>query len=276
MERIVDDSESRRRAEEIYSRRNGINVTSNRKKYFSIYKFLFQLMVLINLAIVLIFYNNRNFIFSSDFLKQVNDFYNINIIEKINNFFEAENIEKQDSVNNDKNEVKDENNIQNQNSNNQTEEKNSEVQNTNIEQGNAKEKSEIEKINESYSFIKPINGTITSFFGDRESSNSNISGFHTGIDISAVAGTKILSSICGNVILESNEGNYGKHLKIQNNEIITLYAHCKTIYVKQGDYVMQGQEIAEVGSTGNSTGPHLHFEIRHNDEYLNPCEILSF
>jgi len=57
---------------------------------------------------------------------------------------------------------------------------------------------------------------------------------------------------------------------------MTLYAHCKTIYVKQGDKVVQGQEIGETGSTGNVTGPHLHFEIRRNNEYVNPDLILDF
>lgn len=57
---------------------------------------------------------------------------------------------------------------------------------------------------------------------------------------------------------------------------MTVYAHCKTIYVKEGDTVLQGQEIGEVGSTGNSTGPHLHFEIRKENRYINPDLILEF
>lgn len=57
---------------------------------------------------------------------------------------------------------------------------------------------------------------------------------------------------------------------------MTLYAHCKTIYVSQGDKITQGQEIGETGSTGNVTGPHLHFEIRRNNEYINPDLILDF
>lgn len=254
MERLVDDYESRRRAEEIYSRRNGINVNSNSKKYFSIYKFLFQLLVLINLAIVFIAYKNKDYIFSFDFLNNMNDFYNINIGDKINNFFQEENNEENNKKDDEKNDLTEENNVEN----------------------SENEISEVEKIKESYSFIKPLEGTITSFFGNRESSNPNISGFHTGIDISAIKGTKILSSISGNVIQVSKEGNYGNHLRIQNNEIITLYAHCDSILVNEGDTIVQGQEIAEVGSTGNSTGPHLHFEIRYNDEYLDPCEYINF
>ena len=57
---------------------------------------------------------------------------------------------------------------------------------------------------------------------------------------------------------------------------MTVYAHCKTIYVKKGDVINQGQEIGEVGSTGNSTGAHLHFEIRKEDRYVDPDLILDF
>lgn len=57
---------------------------------------------------------------------------------------------------------------------------------------------------------------------------------------------------------------------------MTLYAHCKTIYVKEGDKIKQGQKIGEVGATGNVTGPHLHFEIRRNDRYVDPDLILDF
>ena len=65
-------------------------------------------------------------------------------------------------------------------------------------------------------------------------------------------------------------------MRIQNGDIITLYAHCNKIYVKEGDKVNQGQEIAEVGATGNVTGPHLHFEIRRGGEFVDPSEVLDF
>lgn len=57
---------------------------------------------------------------------------------------------------------------------------------------------------------------------------------------------------------------------------MTLYAHCKTIYVKEGDTIKQGQAIAEVGSTGNVTGPHLHFEVRKDNRYVDPDLLLTF
>ena len=68
----------------------------------------------------------------------------------------------------------------------------------------------------------------------------------------------------------------GNHVKITNKDVLTLYAHCNTIYVKEGDNVTQGQIIGQTGSTGNVTGPHLHFEIRRNNEYVDPEQVLEF
>lgn len=68
----------------------------------------------------------------------------------------------------------------------------------------------------------------------------------------------------------------GKHLEITNGEISTLYAHCSEILVKEGDKIKQGDEIAKVGDTGNSTGPHLHFEIMRQERVIDPETILGF
>ena len=124
-------------------------------------------------------------------------------------------------------------------------------------------------------WIKPIEGTITSKFGQREPTTSTVPKNHTGTDIGANIGTKIKASTSGEVVLASEEGDYGKHLKIQIGEVSIIYAHCNALYVKQGDHIEQGQEIAEVGSTGNSTGPHLHFEIRISERTIDPEKILS-
>ena len=78
----------------------------------------------------------------------------------------------------------------------------------------------------------------------------------------------------GTVTLSSSEGDYGKHIKVENGEITTLYAHCSKLLVQEGDVVTQGQKIAEVGETGKATGPHLHFEIRRENRFINPEEIL--
>lgn len=126
------------------------------------------------------------------------------------------------------------------------------------------------------SFIKPVNGTISSMFGPRNPTTASVPKNHTGTDIAAVTGTKIVSSTDGTVIYTSSQGDFGNHLKIQINDVIILYAHCNKIYVKEGDIVKQGQEIAEVGSTGNTTGPHLHFEVIYQDRRVNPQLLVEF
>jgi len=137
-------------------------------------------------------------------------------------------------------------------------------------------KKDAEDIKAKISFIKPLSGTITSVFGWRNPKLSTVSKYHTGIDIAANEGTDIISATSGEVILASSEGAYGNHLKIKIEDIIIIYAHCSSLLVKEGDEISQGQVIAKVGSTGNSTGPHLHFEIRKEDRYVNPDLILDF
>lgn len=68
----------------------------------------------------------------------------------------------------------------------------------------------------------------------------------------------------------------GKHVKIRCNNVTTVYAHCSKILVKEGQIVAEGQEIAKVGSTGNSTGNHLHFEIRVDDRLVDPGRVIDF
>lgn len=158
---------------------------------------------------------------------------------------------------------------------------NSEEVNENIEKENNEviELSQMEQdanfVKENISIIKPINGTISSRYGLRNPTTVTVPKNHTGIDLAETTGTKIVSATDGTVILSSSKGDYGKHLKIQINDIIIVYAHCKKLYVKEGDKVSQGQEIAEVGATGNVTGPHLHFEVRFQNRYVNPQMILE-
>lgn len=137
-------------------------------------------------------------------------------------------------------------------------------------------KKDAEEIKSKISFIKPLEGRITSVFGWRNSTVSIVSKYHTGIDIAANQGTDIISATNGKVILASSEGAYGNHLKIQIEDVIIIYAHCLSLKVQEGAEVSQGQVIAKVGSTGNSTGPHLHFEIRKENRYINPDLILDF
>ncbi|MBR0427697.1 MAG: peptidoglycan DD-metalloendopeptidase family protein [Clostridia bacterium] len=134
---------------------------------------------------------------------------------------------------------------------------------------------EAKEIKKNISFIAPIKGRISSSFGWRNPTTSTVPKYHTGVDIAAVEGTKIKSATDGKVIMASSAGDYGNHYQIQIQDVILVYAHCKKLYLKEGDIVKQGQEIAEVGSTGNSTGPHLHFEVRRNGKKIDPQLILD-
>ncbi len=137
------------------------------------------------------------------------------------------------------------------------------------------EEKQILEIKNTTTFIKPVQGKISSKFGLRNPTTITVPKNHTGTDIAANLGTKIISSTDGEIVLASSEGDYGKHLKVQIKDVSIIYAHCNKLYVKQGDKVKQGQEIAEVGSTGNATGPHLHFEIRLKEKTVDPEKILK-
>ena len=134
---------------------------------------------------------------------------------------------------------------------------------------------DVEYIKENYHFTVPVEGTVTSRYGTREATEV-VSANHAGIDIGANEGTAIYAAMDGIVTVSSEEGEYGKHIDITNGDILTRYAHCSKLLVKEGDKVKQGDKIAEVGSTGNSTGPHLHFEIRRENRSINPEAILDF
>ena len=98
---------------------------------------------------------------------------------------------------------------------------------------------------------------------------------HTGIDIGAKAGTNVLAANNGTVIKAGWNNSYGNVVMVDHGGgIVTLYAHNSKLLVKTGDVVAKGQTIALVGSTGNSTGPHIHFEVRVNGEYKNPRDWL--
>lgn len=112
---------------------------------------------------------------------------------------------------------------------------------------------------------------LSSKYGKRIHPITHKNSFHKGIDIPAPKGTPILAAAGGIVKTGSNSKGYGNWVKIDHgNQKETLYAHASRVLVEDGQWVRPGQMIALVGSTGNSTGPHLHFEVRENKKATNP------
>ncbi len=128
------------------------------------------------------------------------------------------------------------------------------------------------KISLGISLARPVSGIISSRFGARSSIRSSA---HTGLDIATSTGTPVLAAASGTVTFSGRKGSYGNLLVItHSNGVQTYYGHCSKLYVSAGTTVTQGQTVAAVGSTGNSTGPHLHFEIRVNGVAYNPQNYL--
>jgi murein DD-endopeptidase MepM/ murein hydrolase activator NlpD len=113
-------------------------------------------------------------------------------------------------------------------------------------------------------------GVITSSYGWRSS------GYHHGLDIAAEAGTAIKACASGEVVFTGYKSVYGRTVIIQHRDgKQSLYAHTQKVYVKTGEEVVKGQTIATVGTTGRTTGPHLHLEIKQNGKTLNPAQYLK-
>ena len=314
MERTLSIDEKIKKAEEIYQRKNQkkygtyqarMNVT-NIKKDYKLFKKMITQIVICSL-IYLFFYSikNSNYIFSKDFLSKTKDVlsYDINVVETYKNISnwinKMDNEKKENDETNqiveetqeykDVEKVEDEANLVEEK---QTEENN---QMTLIDNISSKKEEEIQTlsiaedsssisetltdadiIKLNYSIIKPLIGTITSRFGNRNPTTPTVPKYHTGIDIAANTGTVFIAAMSGTVVQVSSEGDYGNHIKIMQDDVATLYAHCSKIYVNEGDIIEQGEEIGEVGSTGNATGPHLHFEIRKSERFVNPDDIIEF
>lgn len=119
--------------------------------------------------------------------------------------------------------------------------------------------------------VQPIQGGISSGFGYRIHPLSQELRFHYGTDIAADYGESICSFADGTVTESGWDDGYGNYLIVSHAEgYTTLYGHCSSILTQPGQSVSAGQELARVGSSGVSTGPHLHFELRQNGTYLNP------
>lgn len=295
---------------------SGVRVSSNsvnrvEKKKISLFKkMLMQLAICAVIYIIFYLIKNTNYIFSDDVINKTKEFlsYDINfsnvqksitsfVNSSMNNFQflgtegEDNNVNENNSqinetINNTQtneiaNEIEEGTNIiggiGGAGTNEVVEEDTTIKEEKSNEEETKKSQSEldVEYLKENYSFIKPVTGVVTSNYGKREETEV-VSANHQGIDIGANEGTGIYASMEGTVTVASSEGEYGKHIDITNGDVLTRYAHCSKLLVKEGQKVKQGDKIAEVGSTGNSTGPHLHFEIRRDDRTINPALIIDF
>ena len=309
MERTMSVEDKIKRAEEIYAKRQegiqrktatvSLNNDDNKKDIKLLKKMVIQIILSLLIYGIIYIIQNNNYIFSEEFLKKADEIlsYDMNfsqMYQDIKSNIEKETLNIKNNLQKNDNQqgiTNLENNAQNEteqgaigganeqeasttdaNSNQNNIEENNSQENT---QELSQEEKDINNIKATTTFIKPIEGTISSKYGQREPTTATVPKNHTGVDIAANMGTKIKSATSGEVVIASEEGDYGKHLKIQIGDVSIIYAHCNSLYVKQGDQISQGQEIAEVGTTGNSTGPHLHFEIRISERTIDPQKILE-
>ncbi len=129
---------------------------------------------------------------------------------------------------------------------------------------------------ETYSFIAPVSGVLSSPFGERIHPVEGGEKFHKGIDIKADNGDPIKAASDGEVIEADKEATYGNFIEIRHkDDLITVYAHCSVLIAKKGQKVKKGDIIARVGSTGESTGPHLHFEVHKNGTPVDPLKYVK-
>ncbi len=121
-----------------------------------------------------------------------------------------------------------------------------------------------------------LGGRVGSAFGFRIDPITGRSALHTGLDFPADVGVPILAAAGGVVVVQETHPAYGNMVEIDHgNDLITRYAHASNVFVKTGDIVKRGQKIAEVGSTGRSTGPHLHFEVWVSGVPQDPSRFLA-
>lgn len=126
------------------------------------------------------------------------------------------------------------------------------------------------------SFTMPVNGTVSSPFGCRSDPFTGKSAFHHGLDIAANEGTEISAALDGKVIIAaSGNSDYGNYIVLDHGGFKTLYGHCNKFVVNVGQQVSAGETIALCGSTGRSTGPHLHFEVRVGSTRIDPRIFLK-
>lgn len=266
--------------------------TKTKPDYYLFKKMILQILICLFIYFIFYLVKNSNYIFSENVIEKTKEFlsYDINlqaVYEQVGNYYNEhikgllEGKEKQEEEKNAQGSQEQLNEQGNgeEKTNIQGEEKKEETNNTEVEGGigggeegsnlleneilqtsadeeQSKPLSQMEidanDIKANYSFILPLKGTTTSRFGPREATEI-VSANHAGIDIGVNEGTVFTAAMEGKVTYVSSQGGYGNHVYIEKDDVLTLYAHCKTIYVKEGDTIVQGQQIGEVGQTGNAT-----------------------
>ena len=123
--------------------------------------------------------------------------------------------------------------------------------------------------------VAPVRGLLNSGFGARRDPFTGEGAFHAGLDISTLRHEPVLATASGVVVKSGWRGDYGKAVEIDHGTgYRTVYGHLATIFVRDGQKVQRGEKVGLVGSTGRSTGPHLHYEVRQGDRILNPLEYI--
>ena len=309
MERTLSQEERIRRAEEIYYRRklnnSDVRMPSSQvrdkteKRQFSLYrKMAIQILLCVLIYLVFSLIKEANYLFSENVISKTKEFLsqdiNFEVISsRVNEFWQNNKDKFSIFTNNEEQNVNNEHNTNveniNQNTENNTsqnEQANNETtgiggasstENNQVDENTKKSQMEIdaEYIKKNFELQLPVKAKVTSAYGKRES-DEIVSADHSGIDLGVVVGTTVLAAMEGTVTVVSNEGEYGTHVKIVNIDVTTIYAHCSKILVKKGAKIKKGQKIALSGNTGNTTGPHLHFEIRRDERTVNPALVLNF
>ena len=257
-----------------------------------------QILLCVLIYLVFSLIKEANYLFSENVISKTKEFLsqdiNFEVISsRVNEFWQNNKDKFSIFTNNEEQNVNNEHNTNveniNQNTENNTsqnEQANNETtgiggasstENNQVDENTKKSQMEIdaEYIKKNFELQLPVKAKVTSAYGKRES-DEIVSADHSGIDLGVVVGTTVLAAMEGTVTVVSNEGEYGTHVKIVNKDVTTIYAHCSKILVKKGAKIKKGQKIALSGNTGNTTGPHLHFEIRRDERTVNPALVLNF
>ena len=125
--------------------------------------------------------------------------------------------------------------------------------------------------------VTPVTGRLTSEYGYREHPVLGKILFHGGVDIGGQEGDPVAAFADGKVEYTGKNDSYGLYLQVDHgNGVKSFYAHCSKIVVTKGQTVARGEKLAEIGSTGISTGPHLHLELKYGKMHLNPAYYVEF